>query len=381
MNKILKWTFRTFTLLIIIVGVFFLFNYTFIIRGLTYPAETAITSSEWYLPKAHIQGSNSTNYTLTDSLSIEESILDDISAYAEERNSSALLVLHKGKLQLEKYWQGSNRESTTNSMSMAKSVISLLVGIAIEEGKIGSEKDLASAYLKEWQNDGRNKITIEDLLLMQSGLRNDDDSKDLFSDIVELYAGTDVVNTAIHIPSVKEPGKKFEYNNVNTMILGIILERATGEPIESYLSSRLWQPLGAADAGWWLDKKDGMPKTFCCLFAQVEDWMLLGQLLLQNGEWNGQQLIPEDWLAKMLKQRTLERDYGYHIWLNYENGGYRERYRSESFLARSFAIDGASKQHIFVIPEYELVVGRVGNKPQDWDESYMVNKLVSYLKK
>ena len=323
MNKILKWTFRTFTLLIIIVGVFFLFNYTFIIRGLTYPAETAITSSEWYLPKAHIQGSNSTNYTLTDSLSIEESILDDISAYAEERNSSALLVLHKGKLQLEKYWQGSNRASTTNSMSMAKSVISLLVGIAIEEGKIGSEKDLASAYLKEWQNDGRNKITIEDLLLMQSGLRNDDDSKDLFSDIVELYAGTDVVNTAIHIPSVKEPGKKFEYNNVNTMILGIILERATGEPIESYLSSRLWQPLGAADAGWWLDKKDGMPKTFCCLFAQVEDWMLLGQLLLQNGEWNGQQLIPEDWLAKMLKQRTLERDYGYHIWLNYENGGYR----------------------------------------------------------
>ena len=239
MNRILKWTFRTFALLIIIVGIIFLFNYTFIIRGLTYPAETAITSSEWYVPKAHIQGSNSTNYTLTDSLSIEESILEDISAYAEERNSSALLVLHKGKLQLERYWQGSSRASTTNSMSMAKSVISLLIGIAIEEGKIGNEKDLASLYLKEWQNDERNKITIEDLLLMQSGLRKDDDSEDLFSDIVELYAGTDLVNTAIHIPLVKEPGKKFEYNNVNTVILGIILERATGEQIESYLSSRL----------------------------------------------------------------------------------------------------------------------------------------------
>ena len=124
-----------------------------------------------------------------------------------------------------------------------------------------------------------------------------------------------------------------------------------------------------------------MPKTFCCLFAQVEDWMLLGQLLLQNGEWNNQQLVPKDWLAKMLKQRTLEGDYGYHIWLNYEDGGYRERYRSESFLVRNFAIDGASKQHIFVIPEYEIVVGRVGNKPRDWDESYMVNKIVGYLKK
>jgi CubicO group peptidase (beta-lactamase class C family) len=379
-KKNIRWIFRIFTLLVIIIGIFIAFNYTLLSRGFTYPMETEVTSSEWYSPKAIVEGPNSTNYSLADSLSIEQSLLDDISSYAEERNSSALLVLHKGQLQLEKYWQGNNRQSTTNSFSMSKTITSLLIGIAIDEGKIKSEKDLVSTYITEWANDDRNKIRIEDLLLMQSGLRADNNTQDMFSDVIKLYLGPDIVGTTLEIPAEKEPGSAFEYNNANAVVLGMILERATGEPIESYTSSKLWQPLGAADAGWWLDSKNGMPKPFCCFFAQAEDWMLLGQLLLQNGEWNNQQLISKEWIAKMLTQSKLERDYGYHIWLNYEDGGSKEGLRSAPFLVSNFQIDGANKQLIYVVPEFELVIGRLGNKPNDWDESYLVNKIVASLK-
>ncbi len=380
MKKVFKWIFRILILLLLIIGLIIAMNYTFFKRGMTYPAENEITNSAWYTPKSPIKGNNATNYSLTDSLSIAPSILEEISNYAKERRSSALLVLHKGKLQLEQYWNGSTKTSTTNSMSMAKTIIGILVGIAIEEGKISSEKELASKYISEWANDDRNTITIEDLLLMQSGLRNEDNTEDLFSDLIAMYVGTDVEGAVLDIPLVKKPATVYEYNNANTQLLAIILERTTGQSIEAYTSEKLWQPIGAADAGWWLDRQDGMPKAFCCYFAQAEDWMILGQLILQNGNWKGQQIIPSSWVKKMLVQSQLEKDYGYQIWLNYEDGGRREKNRTTSYLAKNYSIDGANKQHVFIVPDYDLVLVRVGDKPEEWDESYMVNKLVSALK-
>jgi len=355
------------------------FNFTFFKRGMTYPTATEITNSDWYTPKAMVSGNDETNYKLSDSLSISSAVLDTISNYAEAQNSSALLVLHKNELQYEKYWRGNTKSSTTNSMSMAKTIISFLIGIAIEEGKIKSEKEIAAAYITEWAYDDREMITIEDLLLMQSGLRNNDDTGNIFSDLVEMYLGDDVQNTAIEVPLEKPPATVFEYNNVNTQILAIILERATGQSIESYTSEKLWNPLGAAEAGWWLDQDEGMPKAFCCFFAQAEDWMLLGQLILQNGNWNGQQIISEKWLQKMLVQSTFQKDYGYHIWLNYEEGGRREKNRTAPFLAKNYGIDGANKQHVFIVPDYDLVIVRIGEKPDDWDESFMVNKVLEEL--
>jgi len=365
--------------LLLILGIFIAMNFTFLKRGLTYPQSNEISNSEWYNPKGLVKGNNATNYNLTDSLSIDKTILEDISNYAKNRQSNALLVLHKGNLQLEQYWGETTKESTSNSMSMAKTIIGILIGIAIEEGHIKNEKERASTYINEWANDERNTITIEDLLLMQSGLRNDDNTNDVFSDIVSLYLGTEVENTALKIPLDKKPATVFDYNNLNTQILGIILERATGESLENYTSSKLWQHIGAANSGWWLDRKDGMPKAFCCYFAQAEDWMIIGQLLLQNGLWNEQQIISKAWINKMLTQSPLEKDFGYHIWLHYEDGGYRQKDRKAPFVIKNYSLDGASRQHVFIVPDYELVIVRIGENPKDWDESYMVNKVITAL--
>lgn len=379
MKKVLKWILRCGILLLLIAGIIVAMNFTFIKRGFTYPFETEITNSSWYSPKAEIAGDNATNYKLADSLSLNKSVLQEISTYAKNRNSNALLVLHNGTLQLEQYWGGSTKESTTNSMSMVKTIIGMLIGVAIDEGKIKSETETAATYITEWANDERKVITIEDLLLMQSGLRKDDNPEDMFSDVVSLYLGTDVEKVALNIPLEKKPASVFEYNNANSQILGIILERATGQSLEAYTASKLWNHIGASNAGWWLDDKDGMPKAFCCYFAQAEDWLILGQLLLQSGKWNDQQIIPEAWVQKMLTQSKIETDYGYHLWLNYEDGGRRQKDRTVPFIIENYSIDGANKQHVFVVPNHNLVIVRIGEKPQEWDESYLVNKVVASL--
>lgn len=283
--------------------------------------------------------------------------------------------MHKGKLLVEEYWMDSNSESTTNSMSMSKTIIGILIGKAIAEGKIKSVKDTAAIYLPEWKDDDRSKITIEDLLLMQSGLENDDNTSNMFSDVIEMYVGNDVERTVLQIPSIAPPATEYVYNNANTQLLSIILERVTEQPIETYASEKLWKPLGATDANWWLDRPNGMPKTFCCFFATAQDWLRLGQMILQKGDWNNQQVINVEWLEKMLVQSSIEKDYGYHIWLMYEDGGRRAAHRTEPFAAKTYSIDGMHKQHVFIVPSLDLVVVRLGEKPEEWDESFMVNTI------
>lgn len=352
-----------------------LYNFTFLKRALTYPSGKDITSSQWYTPKTLVKGNYAKAIPSADSTVISENVLKEISKYCEDRNSSALLLSYKNQIILEQYWQGKDKNSTTNSMSMAKTIIGILVGIAIENGYINSEKEKVSTYISEWADDERDQITIEDLLLMQSGLRNEDNVEEVTSDIIRMYIGTDVVDAALDVPAVKPPNMVYEYNNVNTQILGIILERATEQPIEQYASEQLWKKIGAKDAGWWQDQAGGMPKTFCCFFASPRDWMRVGQLILNEGRWENKQIIPTVWLKKMLTQSQLERDYGYHIWTNYEDGGRRKKHRKSPYLTKVISIDGANKQHVFMIPELDMIAIRVGDKPKEWDEAFIVNRL------
>ncbi|MEM7592137.1 MAG: serine hydrolase, partial [Cyanobacteria bacterium P01_A01_bin.83] len=253
-------------------------NWTFLRRIVTYP-DNAITNVDWYKPLVAVKG-NPKKIPVATSESISQDSLSKIATYAQARNSSALLVLHEGKLVLERYWKGFTPTSTSNSMSLSKTVVALLIGIAIEEGHIGSELDPVAKYIPEWSQDERQKITLRDLLYMQSGLRNEDNTDSLGSDLVQMYAGSDVDAVAVNIRAAQSPGKTFDYNNANTQILTEVLERATGEQYIDYLSTRLWQPLNANDAAIWLDRPQGEPKTFCCLFATPQDWVRIGQLFI-----------------------------------------------------------------------------------------------------
>ena len=262
-------------------------------------------------------------------------------------------------------------------MSMAKSVLALLIGIAISEGHIDSEDDPVAKYLPEWRNDERANITIKHLLQMASGLRRYDDKNDPFSDLVQLYLGDDAAATALSVPAEIEPGTKFQYNNANSQTLGVLLERVTGKRYTEYLSEKLWQPIGAQDAAFWLDRPGGMAKVFCCFFTTTRGWARLGQLLLHNGKVDSLQVVPTGWLQKMITPSPLEPDYGYQIWLGFSEDGTRKKHRSEPFIPRDmFWLDGADIQRVYVVPSYKLVIVRLGEDVAKWDEAFVVNTLI-----
>ncbi len=358
-------------------------NWRFINRAATYPADKPITSVEWYDAMDVVEGNLQRPLP---SLAVQNSQLDRSQIakavrFAREQNSSALVAAWGDSIMIEEYWQGSDPSSYTNSMSMAKSILVTLLGIAVQNGYIKSIKEPVSAYIPEWQNDERSLITIEHLLRMTSGLRIYDDQGDPFSDLVQLYLGLDAAETAVAVTAAKSPGQIFEYNNANSQVLGVILERATGMDYADFMSEHLWKPLGAGNAKQWLDVPDGTAKTFCCMFARARDWVRLGQMLARGGSYNGQQILSEEWIAEMISP-GIETDYGLHIWLGFTAIGRRKDHRSEPFVAKDmYWMDGADMQRVYIIPSYQLVIVRVGERASAWDDAIIPNALVRAVKK
>lgn len=355
-------------------------------RVATYPDHEA-TQVSWYQPLKAVIGSSPKAFSWRTGTNIAPQALADITVYAAAHNSRALLVLQDGELILEKYWQGFNAESLANGMSMTKTIVGLLIGIAIEEGAINSVDDSVQTYLPDWQYNQRwrelNKsnppeVTLEDLLYMQSGLRNDDDTANPFSDLVQMYLSSDVAAAAMQVPPEQPPGEVYEYNNVNTQLLSLVLERATGESFADYLSSRLWQPLQASNAATWLDRPGGESKTFCCLFANAYDWARVGLLLLHNGKVGQNQVVPSHWVQQMLAPTPIEPTFGYHIWVKARTSDYPNVNTAASapFLEDTYYLDGRGFQRVYVIPSRNLVVVRLGEQPPNWNDAVIPNTLI-----
>jgi CubicO group peptidase (beta-lactamase class C family) len=352
-------------------------------RSLTYP-DRPITAADWYQPQQLVPGVGPQAPVLAkaETTEIRPEALQNALAFAEAQNSVALLVMHRDRLVREQDWQGHRASDPVNSMSMVKTLLALLIGVAIEEGHIGSVQDPVGTYISEWADDPRGDITLADLLYMQSGLRNDDRTDTLRSDLVRLYGGSDVQKLALSIPQAGPSGQVFDYNNVNSQLLALVLERATGEPFGDYLSSRLWQPLGAGDGFLWLDRPGGRAKPFCCFFATAQDWARLGQLLLHGGNVGDRQLIPADWLAQMRQASPLEPTFGLHVWLRARTADYPQVNLAASAPFATgdiFYLDGRHHQRVYVLPSEELVIVRLGEEPPAWDDAAMVNAILEGL--
>lgn len=360
-----------------------LVDWRFVRRAMTYP-DAPIMAVDWYQPQALVAGQPGPplrSATVPPSPQFAAA-LQAVSDYVAERNSTGLVVLHRGEIVLEQYWQGHDETSLFNAMSMSKTIVGILVGQAIAEGAMTSLDDPAAKYLPEWQQDDRAAITLRDLIYMQSGLRNERSTTRPTSDLVHLYLGSDVEKTALSVPSVRPPGQVFDYNNVNTQVLTIVLERATGTAYPDYLSTRLWQPLGAGDAAIWLDRPQGMAKTFCCLFGTPHDWARVGQMLLHRGKFNGTQVVPAGWITAMLEPSPLEATFGKHIWVKARTPDHPnvDQAATVPFIANdTFVLDGRDLQRVFVVPSQDLVVVRMGENPGNWDDAVIPNTLVRAL--
>ena len=274
----------------------------------------------------------------------------------------AFLIVQNGKIKFEKYWQGYNENSLSNSFSMAKSIISLLVGIAIDEGHIKNVDQKIGDFIPEFAVKPNNELTIKDLLTMSSGLNWDEAYSNPFSVTTEAYYGSDLFALIKDLKVIEEPGVLWEYLSGNTQILAFILKKATGMDVSDYASEKLWKPLGAKnDALWCLDKTDGMEKAYCCFNSNVRDFARIGQLVLNGGMFDEVEIISKKYIDEVTKpainltgnKGRLVDFYGYQFWI-VQYKGY------DIPFAR-----GILGQYIFIIPDKNAVVVRLGHKRSD----------------
>ncbi len=273
-----------------------------------------------------------------------------------ETDTLAFLVVHDDRLVYERYFGGSGRRTLETSFSIAKSFVSTLVGIAIDEGVIRGVEDPVTEYLPELaaQDPRFREITLRDLLTMSSGIRyRESDLPWPWSDDTYTYYGVDLREAALTQTRIERPPRQvWHYNNYHPLLLGLVLERATGMSVSDYMATRLWQPLGAeSDATWNLDsEQSGFEKLESGLNAAAADYARFGLLFLHGGKSNGKRVVSREWLRAATAAHANtdgENAYGYLWWVDAQRPG------------RFYAL-GKHGQYIYVAPDADAVVVRLG---------------------
>jgi len=241
--------------------------------------------------------------------------------YLEKYKTVAFLIIQNDTIQYEKYFKGYEEESIVPSFSMAKSVTSILIGCAIDEGFITSVEEPITNYIPELKEKGFEKVTIKHLLQMTSGIKFNESYVNPFGDAASFYYGLNLRKEIEKMKLKRAPGEQFEYVSGNTQLLGLVLERSLkNKTITQYLQEKLWTPLGMEyDASWSIDRKNnGLEKTFCCLNATARDFAKIGRLYKNEGNWNGQQIVSKPWVHESTKLDTSDGSadyYQYQWWL------------------------------------------------------------------
>jgi len=300
---------------------------------------------------------------------------------ALERNGTvAFIVVQHGRVVWERYFNGHRRDSIATSFSVAKSVISLLLGQAIADGKVASVDEPITRYLPELrERDPRfERVRLRDLLQMRSGIAFDEDYQKPWSDAAVFYLTPDL-RAAVHGLHIEvEPDTRFKYSSGDTQLLGMAIERAIGQPLARYLEQRLWQPMGAEyPASWSQDSAaGGVTKAFCCLNARAIDFARLGQLMLERGRVDGRQVVPERWIADSLAvrehagadaptranlQRPGEPRAAFYTWqwrrMPAPAPGELGVRATDDFYAQGFY-----GQYVYVAPAKQMVIVRLGRE-------------------
>jgi CubicO group peptidase (beta-lactamase class C family) len=287
-------------------------------------------------------------------------IAEKLKAYHESEKSIAFVVLKNDSLVHEEYWSGYGENSLSNSFSMGKSVTSILVGIAIKEGKIKSVDQPIGDFLEEFNQGKFKHIKIRHLLTMSSGLNWDESYANPLSMTTEAYYGSDLWRLMLRLRVIDQPGIAFKYLSGDTQLLSFVLSKATGKSLSEYAQEKLWKPIGAVNnAEWSLDQKGGHEKAYCCMYSNAKDFARIGALYLHHGKWNGKQLLDSAYIeaslspAKLIDSESGKPNdfYGFQWWLIPDYKG------DKIFYAR-----GILGQMIIVVPAKQLVIVRLGNK-------------------
>lgn len=275
----------------------------------------------------------------------------DIDAYMDGQRSAALLVLHDGKLRLERYGLDFDGDGRWTSFSVAKSFTSTLLGAALKDGYIQSLDDKVSVYIPALQGSAYDDVSVRQLLTMTSGVQWNEDYADPQSDVAKFNnhqpeAGQEaLVSYMRQRPRAAPPGTRWLYSTGETNLVGTLVQQATKKPLATYLSEKVWEPAGMEHEATWLLSKTGQEIAGCCIQASARDYARMGQFILDGAQANGQSIVPEGWWdAATIKQADIAipgRGYGYQWWTS-DDGSYAAR--------------GIFGQGIFIDPQRKLVI-------------------------
>ncbi|MGD8996496.1 MAG: serine hydrolase [Anaerolineae bacterium] len=293
---------------------------------------------------------------LFDDFPIDDRPLEE---FLEATSTTAFVVLHDNALLYEGYFNGSSHDATQASLSVAKSFVSALVGIALEEGFIGSLDDPVTTYIPELlERDTRfEDITLRHLIMMTSGLRFERVEENPFSDDFITSHSPDMRAAALNSEIVEAPGQRYHYNDYNLLLIGMVLERATRMSVSEYLETRLWQPMGAeGDGSWDLDsERSGFERMSVGVNGRAIDLAKLGWLFLHGGKNGDHPVVPAEWVEEVARTTDAFNDprgdasvyHKYYWWIDLDYDAYYA--------------EGNLCQFVYVYPSADLVLVRHGS--------------------
>lgn len=278
---------------------------------------------------------------------------DKLNATHDRLGTIAYLIIKNDSLWYEKYYDGYNEKSYSNSFSIAKSIVTGILGKAIDEGYIKDLDQKVGDFIPEYKNGLAAKLTVGDLSSMSSGMKWTEDYKNIFGVTARAYVGTGLEELIMSRPIIREPGKSFKYLSGDTQLLAMTIEKATGKKISSLAYDWFWNPIGAENnALWQVDNlKTNTEKAYCCFNSNARDFAKFGKLFKDYGYWNGEKLLDSSFVKKVTTKRFNESPhYGYGFWL----GDYKGM--------EYFSMRGHLGQYVIVFPKENIMIVRLGKR-------------------
>ncbi len=361
MKTLLKWT----ALAVVVAAVLVIAREpSYWLRRLTVAAhgggELPLSS---YTPRASMRGGNQPPAPRETPVAeqLDPTALQAAADYAQQQQSRALIVTRHGYIVFEKYWQGSNLDTPVESEGLGRVVAALATGTGISDRKIGWPDEPIGYLIPAWSKDKRGEITVRNLLQMSSGLGSSPSS----------YS-TNIISRYLDLPAQAPAGKRWLDQSVDPDLLAYVIQKSTGQPYAEYVSQAIWSRIGAGDASIWLDGPGGNAHVDSGFFARQGDWLRVAELILRNGNYQGDEVIVPRWVPELLKPVPANSNYGSYLRL----GAHAEPGMSPYATDDVLVVEGGSNR-LWLVPSLQIAILRTGGQTaSDWDEGRIPNLII-----
>ena len=370
MSKILKWFFIIITSLVLLL---YAFNLEYLIKGVRTiyltGNNTAFISDYEYFDNRDIKSLNPQPWALHKKYNkVSESYaLQNLNAGGKTKS---FLVIKNDSILFEKYYDGYDQNSLSNSFSVAKSIVTSMMGKAIMEGKIKGLDQPVSDYFEEYKEGLASVLTVGDLATMSSGMDWSEKYYSVINITSESYFTKDLRSVILRQKIIDKPGQGFRYSSGDTQLLGMVIEKATGVSLSEYLSEKFWKPMGAENnALWQIDSENyGMEKAYCCIAATARDFARFGKLYINKGKWNDEVILDSSFVELSIQPSFKDSPYYGHGWWLYDYEG-----------KKVFTMNGHRGQFVISFPEENIIIVRQGDFNEKGRVSYGTGDLYKYI--